>query len=168
MMGYSHIVVGVTSWTVVGHLFSIPVDLPTLSMAVIGSLLPDIDHPKSMISRHFRPFKLVGRLIPHRGPTHSLLFMLVLTIGLAMAYQRYDPYYQNWWLAIWVGSLSHLVADWMTRGGVPLFWPKKTRISMRFAFLTGSWQERLIVACLMAGLCLFYLDVVPQHLLNSF
>ncbi|WP_157682328.1 metal-dependent hydrolase [Nitrincola nitratireducens] len=24
-----------------------------------------------------------------------------------------------------MGSVSHLVADWMTRGGVPLFWPKK-------------------------------------------
>ncbi|EXJ10563.1 hypothetical protein D791_02394 [Nitrincola nitratireducens] len=48
------------------------------------------------------------------------------------------------------------------------FLAEKTRISMRFAFLTGSWQERLIVACLMAGLFLFYADVLPEHLLSSF
>lgn len=51
-----------------------PFSLPLLAFVVFGSLLPDIDHTDSQISKSM---PLVARLLKHRGPTHSLLGLAV-------------------------------------------------------------------------------------------
>lgn len=90
----------------------------------LGSLLPDIDHPRSYLGSMF-PFLSVpiSKLFGHRGFTHSLMATSIL--GIATAY---------WWVSnplffggLLLGYLSHLLADMTTPSGVPLLYPKKKR-----------------------------------------
>ena len=41
------------------------------SLILLGSLISDIDHPKSTIGKYI---PLIPRLLPHRGLTHSMIF----------------------------------------------------------------------------------------------
>ncbi len=83
-------------------------------MATFGALLPDIDTAQSIVGKHAKTF---AKLLPHRGPTHSIL-MLVLSI------------FVNPWLGL--GVLTHIILDMMTAKGLKLFWPwdKKLRFPL--------------------------------------
>ncbi len=99
-----------------------------------GSLLPDIDEPRSMANN---PAGLFAKILPrwlqnffntsfraisdsirsafgHRGATHDLLWP-TLAIWLTSVFNM--PYF--WWLA-W-GYLWHQLADWVTTTGIPAF-----------------------------------------------
>ncbi len=60
------------------------------------------------------------------------------------------------WLpaAVIVGSVTHVLGDMITVGGVPPLWPiSRTRVSLRL-FRTGSgWERRLIAPALLLGAC---------------
>ncbi|WP_336359467.1 metal-dependent hydrolase [Haladaptatus sp. ZSTT2] len=68
-------------------------------------------------------------LIPHRGPTHTVLFALLVGAGLGWVTLRLT----NLTLATFgflVGTLSitsHLLADWITPMGIKPFWPLSRR-----------------------------------------
>jgi inner membrane protein len=98
-------------------------DLPVTSFdyitaSVLGSLLPDIDHKKSLLGSIFHlPIK-------HRTLTHSLLFLfitsiIVLQFNLSIA------------LGLFVGISSHLFLDMLPvrSKGICLFYPSKKRYS---------------------------------------
>lgn len=89
------------------------------------AMLPDVDQ------------RISG--IPHRGPTHSLLFAGL--VGGAFAFgadllgdsleilQRVGG--QEFWFFVGVaGVCAHLVGDLLTPVGVNLFWPWKRQFSM--------------------------------------
>lgn len=90
----------------------------------LGSLLPDIDHPKSYLGKRLYPLSFfIHKLFGHRGFTHSLLSTGFL--GLATSY---------WWDVnplffggLILGYISHLLADMTTVSGVPLLYPNKKR-----------------------------------------
>ena len=84
----------------------------------------------------------------HRGRTHTLLALALL--GAGAWYLGLPP----WALAFLAAYASHLLADSLTRSGIPLFWPLAGR---RFHLLpfgiklsTGSWVEYVIVAPIAA------------------
>ncbi len=109
----------------------------------LGSLLPDIDHPTSTMSKKFflasipyrilqfifGKFKYTKDFVGHRGITHSLLF---LSIPILLMLFVFD----NSWLdlgmvGLSVGIFSHLFMDMLNPMGVPLFLPfakKKFRL----------------------------------------
>lgn len=73
--------------------------------------------------------------IAHRGPTHSLLFLVLFSLslaGIALAATDHlgiEPY-PAVHLAAVVGAVSvssHLLADAITPSGVPLLWPLSGR-----------------------------------------
>ena len=76
-------------------------------------------------------------LVPHRGPTHSLLFAALVGATLAgvatLLAARLPPSLAASWLvpfAAAVGAFgvgTHLLADALTPSGVPLFWPLSSR-----------------------------------------
>lgn len=80
----------------------------------------------------------------HRGRTHTLL-ALVLLFGGAW-YIGLPP----WALAFLVAYASHLLADSLTRSGIPLLWPLAGRrfhlLPFGIKLTTGSWVEYVIVA----------------------
>lgn len=66
----------------------------------------------------------LARLLPHRGITHSLLTCLLLTGGLALLLAALPAWpTRGLPLAFLVGYVSHLVADGVTKTGVPLLLP---------------------------------------------
>lgn len=91
---------------------------------MLGSLLPDIDHPQSYLGRRL-PFLSVPIhwLFGHRGFTHSLLSLSILGIASA-EYWAFNPLLLG---GILLGYFSHILADMCTPRGVPLFYPSKKR-----------------------------------------
>jgi len=120
-----------------------------LGGALVGALLPDIDHPKSWLGRRL-PFISVplAAVFGHRGITHSLLAVVGVAWALYYALEQWNLG-AGWGLAaagvgVAVGYLSHLLGDFATHGGVPWLWPYKKRFSLPLTFRSGSWFERML------------------------
>ncbi len=182
MLGHSHVVIGVAGVVLAealarSHGTSLfeaplvplpaePVAVPGLPLAVlcaaVGSLLPDLDHPRAALANYrvvgipiLKPAGLVASaVLSHRGASHSLVFWALLTalgayfaspLGLAPL--------------VWAASLGyglHLVADTLTKAGVPWLWPLwphplgfPPARSLRIH--TGGLVEHLLVACAVVG-----------------
>ncbi|MEM7347279.1 MAG: metal-dependent hydrolase [Chloroflexota bacterium] len=130
-----------------------------------GSLLPDIDEPKSTVSnpagiftkvmpRWVRdminiPFRAASKSIRdvfgHRGATHYLLWPAIM---FWLSWYNGSPLL--WWFA-W-GYLWHELADWITKVGIPAagpFYSKNiTLFPKSFRVKTGGPVENLInTAC---------------------
>ena len=154
MMGYSHMACGCALWAGVRLLFpgppgSLP---PELGLAALGSLLPDIDEPQSLMGRRLGflawPIKLV---FGHRGFTHSLVALALVLAGLAAAAGA-GLLPAAGAAAFWVGYAGHLAGDGLTTSGVPLFWPAEARVRAPLTFPTGGVVEHLLAAGLAAAL----------------
>ncbi len=146
MMAGSHMVVGAALWAVTARAGGLePAEPAALSIALAGSLLPDIDHPQSWAGRKMRVVSVpLSMLVGHRGVTHSLLAVvaaLAVLAGLGDA----GP-----WAPLAVGYLSHLLADALTPSGVPLLWPHRRRFSLNLC-RTGSVVEIGLVAAIAAA-----------------
>ena len=148
MMARSHVVVGVAAWIGVGPLLGhSAVDVFYLGLAVVGSLLPDVDHPASWVGRRSRPFStVVAALLGHRGFTHSAIAVLGLVALLSQAGYRHGAV-----SALAVGYLSHLAADMLTPRGLRLAWPLRRVWSLPIC-RTGSPMEAVIVLALVCGI----------------
>lgn len=91
---------------------------------VLGSLLPDIDHPQSYLGRRLWFLSApINKLFGHRGITHSLLFTAILGIVTA-PWWAINPLFFG---GILLGYFSHLLADMTTVSGIPLLYPNKKR-----------------------------------------
>ncbi|AIA71218.1 metal-dependent hydrolase [Pectobacterium atrosepticum] len=119
--------------------------------ALLTALLPDIDHPKSVLGQRLKWLSApIARLFGHRGFTHSLL---AIVAGIFFIQTRLPP---DWpiptdaYHAMIVGYLSHILADMLTPSGVPLLWPCRWRF--RLPILNsqkGNQLERfLCIACI--------------------
>jgi len=157
MMAPTHLAFGVllgtSSFALCGR--SLHQDWPALGCTLLGSLLPDIDSPKSALGR-LLPFVSVPleQRFGHRTLTHSLLALAGLgLLLLPLAFLRPGAY-----CALLLGYLSHLLADCATQSGVPLFYPSPTVYVLpgnpRYRFHTGSLSEQglLLALLLLLGL----------------
>lgn len=95
------------------------------------TMLPDVDHRLP--------------LVPHRGPTHSLLFAVAVGGVFAVLGSQISPTVVSPSLALpplapfgfvvgFVAVVAHLAADALTPSGIPLFWPLSTR---RYRFVVA-------------------------------
>ncbi len=92
-----------------------------VSIAIISSVIPDVDIKTSFIGKYkiFRPLQI---FVTHRGFFHSFLFMaLLLTFFLS--------FYPVGAFAFFIGYGSHLLADSFTVDGVQLFYPLEKKSS---------------------------------------
>ena len=90
-------------------------------LAVIGSALPDLDHPNSKLGRKV---KIVAYLFEHRGFTHGL-FILVPLLFFSLYYMQTVNAY-----ALLIGYVSHIAIDMLTVEGImPLHPISKFRLS---------------------------------------
>ncbi len=113
--------------------------------AIVGSLLPDIDHAGSKTGRYFwfisKPLKLFG--IKHRGFTHSIIGVLLFS------FLTKELIAFNWistisWYGLIIGYVSHLVADMLNVQGLPLLYPNQRRFNFNTKITTSSWAENLL------------------------
>lgn len=85
----------------------------------LGSVLPDIDHPKSYIGRRVPLIpKLLYKTVGHRTLTHSILFTLLASMLLYKLNHAAG-------IGLWAGITSHIILDICTpfSKGVSLFYP---------------------------------------------
>lgn len=91
MLGKTHrlggIMVGATAPIIIEKTLNMPVENIALFTTVtilggaIGSLLPDLDHPNSIISKKLKPVsKVVREFTHHRGVTHTLIGWIIFGI----------------------------------------------------------------------------------------
>lgn len=148
--------IGLAAWTVAATLLRLPpLDPAYLALAATGSLLPDMDHPKSWIGRRSRPLSTaLGAAFGHRGATHSVAAVL----SLVMLWQA--GYHPGAVSALAVGYASHLAADMLTPQGLPLTWP--LRLTWRVPICrTGSRMEAVVVAAIVGGVGWWFLARWP-------
>ena len=104
------------------HLSPILITVP----AIIGSVLPDIDHPKSYLGRRLPLLsKIINHVFGHRTFTHSLLFCIIISASLMQTDTSVG-------IGMFFGILSHILLDMLTpfSKGVALFYPIKKRIGI--------------------------------------
>lgn len=116
--------------------------------ATIGSLAPDIDHPESKVGRKLllKPISiLISKLFGHRTITHSVLVSIFMFYALltttAMFEGIFGFIYSNLIIGFCVGWMSHLLLDFITTKGIPLYYPIIKKKYNLFKFKTGKDEE---------------------------
>ena len=143
-MGSTHAMAGFVIWFAMAKAnISPPLGIIAI---VIGSLLPDIDHPNGTIRQMMDLPKFlrqtVSEIIPHRGPTHiwaATLFSL-LTLGLAAWTGNLILVSLATGLAMFIGYISHLILDSLNPTGVKWLKPWKD-LKLHGFIRTGSSGE---------------------------
>lgn len=108
--------------------------------AIVGSLLPDIDHPQSFLGRRLKwVSKPINHLWGHRSITHSLVLIGGIMGILAFIDQKALA------LGLGIGMLGHVIIDLCCRGaGVAFlypFYPK--RIQLFDSKKYKKWKRKL-------------------------
>lgn len=95
----------------------------TICLAIVASLLPDIDHTRSVVGKIGYPLaRWINRKYGHRTITHGMPCYLVLTTLSGIVERTFFGHLE--WTAIFsLGYFSHLVLDMFTLQGVPLMYP---------------------------------------------
>ncbi len=87
--------------------------------AVIGGLLPDIDHPDSFLGSMISPLsELIIHAVGHRTFTHSLLFAFIAGLIFSVFKIAFG-------VGVLIGILSHIILDLLTpkTNGVAFLYP---------------------------------------------
>lgn len=124
--------------------------IASLAFVLLGALLPDIDHPKSLVGRKVKP---IGWLSTHRGFFHSLLGAVGITVLIELLLRFLGIYNSQLPAFFLIGFLTHLLLDSTTVHGVRFFYP--TKIRTRGKMRTGSAFEWVMTA-VMAGILIWY------------
>lgn len=156
MMGRNHAAMGVIAGAGVSVLtHQAPASAAILTgITGVAALLPDFDHPDAKLPRYFGwPGRTiawaVGSLFGHRGITHSVLGVALLSA--ALAFIPHFPPVCYW--AVILGCAVHILGDACTVSGVPLFWPKDRRFRVPLtAIHTGNYFETVILTPALAVL----------------
>lgn len=126
-----------------------------LPLVLLGSLLPDIDEPRSFIGRKFPILSRIFSIsFSHRGFTHFLIFPLIfVAIGAVFAHAIITPCL----FALAYGIFLHQIGDMLTISGIPhyffpLFRKKAVLLPQALRFRTGSVVEKLILVFILTPL----------------
>lgn len=181
MCWFTHLMFGIVFVIGIFSLFGWEASLIALVLAGIGALFPDLDASESKLkhlkiplsaknrSQYVEPFKVLSQglhlIFRHRGVMHSLLsgFVLLLAALLLFNFYNHSPLF---YVAFLLGYLSHLIADGLTKTGIPLLYPlgKRIRFLPRWlAIATGSLWEILFFVGIL-GLFALWLSSGPAVL----
>ncbi|AJF62409.1 MAG: Membrane-bound metal-dependent hydrolase [archaeon GW2011_AR20] len=101
--------------------FSLNPYLFVLILVLAGSL-PDIDHTKSRIGRKlFIISWIINFFFGHRRLIHSIIFASILSLVIKMVFNEY-------WIPFYIGYLSHLFLDVLTKQGLYIFYPSNFKL----------------------------------------
>lgn len=134
--------------------------------AFLGGMVPDLDESGAQFWRRMPAGagSILGKMVApvfgsHRFVTHSLLGLGLFGWGVGWVLGRTGGFLlvdQNivWWAAM-LGFGSHLVADALTKEGIPLLWPLPAKFGIPpFKMLrisTGGWMEKVYFVGLLAA-----------------
>lgn len=160
MTGYTHLAGGALAGAAAGALAGEP--LTGMLAGALAGVLPDIDHPGSLIGRWVPVLPwFLAALAGHRTITHTVWFCLAAA-ALAGAPAAYLAGKAWAWLAApaFLGALSHLALDACTRSGVHPFAPlvlrgRLARLNhIRGPLVTGTLLVEGPLALLLLALAL--------------
>lgn len=157
MTGKQHVAIGIvasvfaTSYVTFGGDTNVKELLTMDGCIILGSLLPDIDHPSSILGQNFKLLsKIVNKFLgDHRGATHDFMWVVVLSVISCLFWKP--------WHGLFVGISIHILADAFCVGGVPFFWivnkKKRYRLAPKFMCCKcGSFYSYIITASMCAGI----------------
>jgi inner membrane protein len=151
-------------------------------MVAFGALLPDIDNARSTLGKKLGWMsREIQHVVGHRTLFHSFLGMIcgsAIALGMQQLIQ-YLLFSRGYivpanvindshivFIAVLFGCIMHIVADGLTREGVPLLWPMHKYYGFppdhRWRFRTGTWPEHVIVYSfmLLVGVGIYYSVIV--------
>jgi len=147
--------------------------------STIGALIPDIDQASSrlwdLIPGGQRIDRILSRLFyKHRTFTHSLLGVYLIYQFLKWLLPKFlNSNFVSVDIIIYstmIGYLSHLVADSLTKEGLPLFFPLKFKIGFppikSLRITTDSWVEKYLVLPSIAIYLFWFISLNGSKLLN--
>lgn len=128
---------------------------------ILGSLIPDIDHKGSTISNSNIITKGLSRIVGlfgHRGITHAPLLYLLLTLIPLFCFRDFNSLFQMLGylgcMGCIIGALSHLFLDFLTKGGIPLFFPFTKKKYHLLPLKTGSCD--IFVSIILISITLLF------------
>jgi len=171
MLAPTHSVFGIFLTLIILAVFGVQWGLhwTIILFAVLGAIIPDIDHPKSIIGKIFLPISIpLERRYGHRTVTHSLIgwaissliFAVLIIFGIFIFgfVLKFDvgslDLPPRWIAAFSISYFSHLILDMFNRRGSQMFWPDPGRDVIprnpKFRPESGSRIEGLIFLILLA------------------
>jgi len=153
MTGNTHIVGGIASSLAFAQVMNFD-PIITMGAGIVGALLPDICHAGSKVGRKMPLLsKIINRLFGHRTFTHSLLFLLIISIFM----NAFVPY-EAVRAGILVGMVSHYILDMATKNGIKLLFPISLTVRFPLTVRTGGPAESVMFVVL--SLLSFYYGYV--------
>ena len=126
--------------------------------SVVGALVPDMDQATNRLWDLLPAGNIVGKvfrhlMLEHRTISHSLLGVFIFYKIIQFLIPRlFNPSFVDSGLvigALMIGIISHLIADSLTKEGIPLFFPFKIKIGFppiaALRITTGKFVETFIV-----------------------
>ena len=111
----------------------------------LGAMIPDIDHKGSTISNKNLANKLISNIVSlfgHRGITHSPFLYILLTFIINLICKDLNNknifFIYIFLMGCMIGAFSHLFLDFLTKGGIPLFFPISKRKYHLLPLKTGK------------------------------
>lgn len=124
--------------------------------ACIGSLLPDIDQPNSIIGQGLPVCStVINKIYGHRGFTHSFLFPALIYVFT----QERESFN-----GIAFGCLGHMLLDFFNTGGIPLLYPF-TKKTYRIAKIKSGSPKSEYLTYVLTGL--YLMAVIGKNYLIS-
>ena len=162
MMYPTHMLTSFTGVVALSQVTDLPIGLAMTAGVLLGSVLPDIDQPSSLIGKRtsikiskkkngkekvtrIGLSTLVNKLFGHRGFTHSIAATALLSLLL---YIWLNPFV----IGLVLGYAFHIVGDMLSKQGVPLLSPlTKTRFKIHL-YTTNKFSEKVIFAISLVAL----------------
>lgn len=122
--------------------------------SIVFSLLPDIDHPKSLLGKIFFPIsKYLDRNYGHRTITHGLTCFLTI-IFITFIIEKIFLKSSKYTTIAFFSYFSHLLFDMMTVQGIPLLYPFKRNpcvipANPELRFKSGNFHTESIIFCIL-------------------
>ncbi len=113
-----------------------------LLLFLLGALLPDIDHFSSWLNNKLKVTKIFALFLQRRGIMHSLFFAVLLFFIVGIFWNFIYA------TALFLGYLSHLFGDLLTKDGLRLFQPL-SQFKIPGFFKTGKLFEKFIFILLI-------------------
>lgn len=137
MLFYTHIAFSFLIGIILSKIISITHPINYFIFILIGTLIPDLDHPESKLGNKIKLFsRTIEILFGRRGLMHTIYFSLLIP-GFLYLFLN-----QEYGLAMFVGYISHLVLDGFTKEGVNILQPL-SNLSL-FGFIkTGGILENI-------------------------
>lgn len=180
MKGTSHAIIGANSVWILALLPDFSWNPLLLAVGAFGALLPDLDASDAKIKHlevgygkgknrlAIKPFYLpswiISSIFKHRAVLHSLFTTIIVGFSGYYLVQYLNQWVSflnaEFWLVLMLGYLSHLLADGLTKSGVPLLWPWSHKFHLlprSLCVKTGSLPENLISVLALAGVVIFVL-----------